>query len=399
LKEFEEIALWMESQSVHHEIPIASTLPDPTFISEGRQYVSFSTNNYLGLATSKRLIDKAREGLDKYGVANCESRLLGGDLDIYRVLEAKLADLKHKESAVLFATGYLTNLGVLSSLVKSSQLARLFGFKPQRHYSYTYFTDVYNHISIREGIRMSGAKSVSYKHNDLDHLESKLKASVDQLKIIISDGVFSQDGDIAPLPGLIELAERYDATVYIDDAHGTGVLGEHGGGISEHFNAYSPRLIQMGTLSKAYGAIGGFIATESYIAEILKRSCSAFGFTSTLPPDQVYAVSEAIDMSRDEPERRQRLWDNQRYFVSKVENLGYHLISKETPIIPMLIGDERECDRFCQVLKAEGFHVDSVKFPAVGLQQSRLRFIMNANHTRAQIDRLVDVLALLAETA
>jgi glycine C-acetyltransferase len=399
LKEFEEIALWMESQSAHHEIPIASTLPDPTFISEGRQYVSFSTNNYLGLATSKRLIDKAREGLDKYGVANCESRLLGGDLDIYRVLEAKLADLKHKESAVLFATGYLTNLGVLSSLVKSSQLARLYGFKPQRHYSYTYFTDVYNHISIREGIRMSGAKSVSYKHNDLDHLESKLKASVDQLKIIISDGVFSQDGDIAPLPGLIELAERYDATVYIDDAHGTGVLGEHGGGISEHFNAYSPRLIQMGTLSKAYGAIGGFIATESYIAEILKRSCSAFGFTSTLPPDQVYAVSEAIDMSRDEPERRQRLWDNQRYFVSKVENLGYHLISKETPIIPMLIGDERECDRFCQVLKAEGFHVDSVKFPAVGLQQSRLRFIMNANHTRAQIDRLVDVLALLAETA
>lgn len=399
MKEFEEIALWMESQSAHHEIPIASTLPDPTFISEGRQYVSFSTNNYLGLATSKRLIDKAREGLDKYGVANCESRLLGGDLDIYRVLEAKLADLKHKESAVLFATGYLTNLGVLSSLVKSSQLARLYGFKPQRHYSYTYFTDVYNHISIREGIRMSGAKSVSYKHNDLDHLESKLKASVDQLKIIISDGVFSQDGDIAPLPGLIELAERYDATVYIDDAHGTGVLGEHGGGISEHFNAYSPRLIQMGTLSKAYGAIGGFIATESYIAEILKRSCSAFGFTSTLPPDQVYAVSEAIDMSRDEPERRQRLWDNQRYFVSKVENLGYHLISKETPIIPMLIGDERECDRFCQVLKAEGFHVDSVKFPAVGLQQSRLRFIMNANHTRAQIDRLVDVLALLAETA
>lgn len=399
MKEFEEIALWMESQSAHHEIPIASTLPDPTFISEGRQYVSFSTNNYLGLATSKRLIDKAREGLDKYGVANCESRLLGGDLDIYRVLEAKLADLKHKESAVLFATGYLTNLGVLSSLVKSPQLARLYGFKPQRHYSYTYFTDVYNHISIREGIRMSGAKSVSYKHNDLDHLESKLKASVDQLKIIISDGVFSQDGDIAPLPGLIELAERYDATVYIDDAHGTGVLGEHGGGISEHFNAYSPRLIQMGTLSKAYGAIGGFIATESYIAEILKRSCSAFGFTSTLPPDQVYAVSEAIDMSRDEPERRQRLWDNQRYFVSKVENLGYHLISKETPIIPMLIGDERECDRFCQVLKAEGFHVDSVKFPAVGLQQSRLRFIMNANHTRAQIDRLVDVLALLAETA
>ncbi len=399
VKEFEDIALWMGSQHAHHEIPVASTLPDPTFISEGRQYVSFSTNNYLGLATSKRLIDKARQGLEQYGVANCESRLLGGDLEIYRALEAKLAALKHKESAVLFATGYLTNLGVLSSLVKSSQLARLYGFKPQRHYSYTFFTDVYNHISIREGIKMSGAKSIAYRHNDLDHLESKLKASGDQLKIIVSDGVFSQDGDIARLPGLIELAERYDATVYIDDAHGTGVLGEHGGGISEHFNAYSPRLIQMGTLSKAYGAIGGFIATESYIAEILKMSCSAFGFTSTLPPDQVFAVSEAIDMSRDEPERRRRLWDNQRYFVGKIEKLGYHLISKITPIIPVLIGDERECDRFSRVLKEEGFHVDAVKFPAVGIQQSRLRFILNANHTRKQIDKLVDVLALLAETA
>lgn len=399
MKEFEDIAHWLGSQNAHHEIPTASTLPDPTFISEGRQYVSFSTNNYLGLATSKRLVDKARQGLEQYGVANCESRLLGGDLDIYRALEAKLAALKHKESAVLFATGYLTNLGVLSSLVKSSQLARLYGFKPERHYSYTFFTDVYNHISIREGIRMSGAKSISYRHNDLDHLESKLKNSGDQLKIIVSDGVFSQDGDIAPLPGLIELAERYDATVYIDDAHGTGVLGKHGGGISEHFDAYSPRLIQMGTLSKAYGAIGGFIATESYIAEILKMSCSAFGFTSTLPPDQVFAVSEAIDMSRDEPERRQRLWDNQHYFVAKVEKLGYQLISKDTPIIPILIGGERECDRFSRVLKEEGFHVDAVKFPAVGIKQSRLRFILNANHTQGQIDKLVDVLALLAETA
>jgi len=399
LEEFRNIDSWIKTQDVHHEIASASTLPDPTFISEGRSYVSFSTNNYLGLATSKRLIDKARQGLELYGVANCESRLLGGDLEIYRALEAKLAALKHKEASVLFATGYLTNLGVLSSLVKSSQLARLYGFKPQRQYSYTFFSDVYNHISIREGIRMSGADSITYRHNDLNHLEDKLKACIDREKIIVSDGVFSQDGDIAPLPGLLELAERYDAMVYIDDAHGTGVLGEHGGGVSEHFDAYSPRLIQMGTLSKAYGAIGGFVATESYIAEILKMTSSAFGFTSTLPPDQVFAVSEAIDMSRDEPERRQRMWDNQRYFVGKVEKLGYRLISTLTPIIPMLIGDERECDRFSQVLKDEGFHVDAVKFPAVGIKQSRLRFIMNANHTKAQIDKLVDVLASQAKSA
>jgi len=245
---------------------------------------------------------------------------------------------------------------------------------------------------------MSGAEKVAYRHLDLDHLERKLKSCVDRDKIIVSDGVFSQDGDIAPLPGLIELAERYDATVYIDDAHGTGVLGEHGGGTSEYFDAYSPRLIQMGTLSKAYGAIGGFIATESHISEILRLTSSAYGFTSTLPPDQAFAVSEAIDMSLDEPERRKRLWDNQRYFISRVEKLGYHLISKATPIIPILIGDERECDRFAQVLKEEGIHVDAVKFPAVGLKQSRLRFIMNANHTQAQIDKLVAILESLAKT-
>lgn len=396
MEEFREIDHWLKSQHTHHEIPGASTLPDPAFVSEGRQYVSFSTNNYLGLATSKRLIDKARQGLEQFGVGNCESRLLGGDLDIYRELEAKLAALKHKDSALLFATGYLTNLGVLSSLVKSSQLARLYGFKALRRYRYAYFSDEYNHISIREGIRMSGAEKVAYRHLDLDHLESKLKSCCDRVKIIVSDGVFSQDGDIAPLPGLLELAERYDATVYIDDAHGTGVLGQQGGGTSEYFGAYSPRLIQMGTLSKAYGAIGGFIATESHITEILRLTCSAYGFTSTLPPDQAFAVSEAIDMSRDEPRRRQRLWDNQRYFVSRVEKLGFHLISRATPIVPVLIGDERECDRFARALKEEGFHVDAVKFPAVGLKQSRLRFIMNANHTHGQIDRLVEILGTLA---
>jgi len=399
LEEFREIDSWLRSQQAHHEIPSASTLPDPTFISDGRQYVSFSTNNYLGLATSKRLIAKAKLGLERFGVGNCESRLLGGDLDIYGELEAKLARLKRKKSALLFATGYLTNLGVLSSLVKSSQLARLYGFKSSRRYRYTYFSDEYNHISIREGIRMSGAERMAYRHLDLDHLESKLKSCPDRIKIIVSDGVFSQDGDIAPLPGMIELAERYDATVYIDDAHGTGVLGEHGGGTSEHFGAYSPRLIQMGTLSKAYGAIGGFIATESHISDILRLTSSAYGFTSTLPPDQAVAVSEAIDMSLVEPERRKRLWDNQRYFVSRMENLGYHLISKATPIVPVLIGDERECDRVAALLKNEGIHVDAVKFPAVGLKQSRLRFIMNANHTRSQIDKLVGILELLAEPA
>jgi Aminotransferase class I and II/Domain of unknown function (DUF4118) len=204
--------------------------------------------------------------------------------------------------------------------------------------------------------------------------------------------VFSQDGDIADLPGLLALAERYDAMVYVDDAHGTGVLGRNGEGTSEHFGVKSPRLIQMGTLSKAYGAIGGFVATDADIGEVLRLSCGAYGFTSTLPPDQVLAVSEAIDAVRDEPERRQRLWNNQRYFVARMAQLPYVLVSTATPIVPIMIGEEARAEQFAAMLRTEGMHVDAVKFPAVPIRKSRLRVQLNAGHTRAQIDNLIDIL-------
>lgn len=180
--------------------------------------------------------------------------------------------------------------------------------------------------------------------------------------------------------------------VYVDDAHGTGVLGVNGGGITEHFGIDDPRLICMGTLSKAYGAIGGFIATDKYIGELLRLTCSAYGFTSTLPPDQVFAVSEAIDIVADEPERRQRLWANQRYFVESMKGLPYQVVSTTTPIVPVLIGDEVLTDRLSEQLRGVGLHVDSVKFPAVPKNQGRLRVILNAGHTREQIDLLVSLL-------
>jgi glycine C-acetyltransferase len=391
LREFKELHAWMET--VRGRFSSVDSLPEPTFMRDGRRFVSFSTNNYLGLATSPRLIQAARYGLDKYGVGNCESRLLGGDLAIYRDLEAKLAALKGKDSAMLFATGYLTNLGVLSTLPTSAVTARFYGFRSKRRYRYAYFTDELNHISIREGIRMSGVDKATYRHCDMNHLESQLKNSDATTKIIVTDGVFSQDGDIAPLPDMLDLADRYDAMVYVDDAHGTGLLGPTGAGTAEYFGVDSPRLICMGTLSKAYGAIGGFVAAESWVVEVLRLTCSAYGFTSTLPPDQAYAVSEAIDMVRDEPERRERLWANQRYFIQAMDNLGFCLLSRATPIVPVLIGNENDCLRVSQRLEEAGFHVDAIVFPAVPRNQSRLRFSMNSNHTKRQIDRLVGVMA------
>lgn len=394
MKEFRELQTWLKS---YHEIVEASSLPEPTFVSRGKCVVSFSTNNYLSLATSERLIKAAFLGLKRYGVGNCESRLLGGDLDIYRHLEAKLAALKKKDSAVIFATGYLTNVAVLSGLVNAPSVFRAYGYRSLGRHKCAYFTDEYNHISIREGIRMSEAERVTYRHSDLNHLESGLKNSKAAIKIIVSDGVFSMDGHIAPLRDLVKLADLYDAIVYIDDAHGTGVLGATGGGISEHFNVYSPRIIHMGTLSKAYGAIGGFVATESYVSHVLRYASTAYGFTSTIPPDQAFAVSEAMDMVKDEPIRLKTLWKNQRYFVSEMEKRGFRLISKETPIVPVLIGDEALCNVISVNLREQGFHVDPVKFPAVPKNQSRLRFVLNAGHKIEQIDRLVAIMSELAK--
>ncbi|WP_394779845.1 aminotransferase class I/II-fold pyridoxal phosphate-dependent enzyme [Undibacterium sp.] len=396
MNELGEIAHWLKGHSVHHTTSVHDNLPDPAFSAEGRDYVSFSTNNYLALANHPRLVAAAKNGLDRYGVGNCESRLLGGDIPVYRELEARLGALKHKSDAVLFVTGYMTNLGVLSTLVKAGTMARLHGYRAAKRRKYVYYNDEYNHISIREGIQMSGALKHNYRHGDMNHLESLLKAGDGTSPIIVSDGVFSMEGTIAPLPDLVTLAERYGAILYIDDAHATGILGANGGGTSEHFNCYSPSIMQMGTLSKALGSIGGFVAVEKEIADVIRLTSSAYGFTCPPPPDQASALIAALDLLQEEPQRRARLWANQRYFVERMRPLGYRLTSTETPIVPVLIGDAEECQRHAQALRKEGIHVDSVQFPATPIGQARLRFMMNAGHTKAQIDHVVSVMAGLA---
>src|SRR5258705_541024 len=303
---------------------VVDSLPTPNFTIDDRPHISFSTNNYLGVATSPRLKAAAIRGIKTYGVGNSDSRLLGGNLGLYGKVERKLANINGKSHAILFATGYLANIGALSTLPRANSIARAFGFTASREYTYAYFSDEYNHVSIREGMRLSGARRHSYHHVDLDHLETLLRRSTATSKIIVTDGVFSQDGDIAPIPDLLRLAERWDALVYVDDAHGTGVLGACGGRVVEHFQAASVQPIFMGTLSKAYGSIGGYIAAHELITEVLRMACPAYGFTATLPPDQAMVISTAIDVVRDEPERRQRLWDNQRYFVKAMAELNYN---------------------------------------------------------------------------
>jgi glycine C-acetyltransferase len=391
VNEFVELANWFGWQSPHVPL-VVDSLPTPTFKVKEQPRVSFSTNNYLAIATSPRTKAAAIRGIEAYGVGNSDSRLLGGNLALYGELEQKLARANGKSHAILFATGYLTNLGALSTLPRAPQIARAVGFVPSREYSYAYFSDEYNHISIREGMSLSGARRYSYRHLDLDHLEKLLRHSAATCKIIVTDGVFSQDGDIAPIPDLLRLADRWDAMVYVDDAHGAGVLGASGGGILEHFQAASDRLIYMATLSKAYGSIGGYVAANGLITEILRMSSAAYGFTATLPPDQAMIISTAIDVVRDEPERRQRLWANQRYFVKRMADLNYRLVATQTPIVPIWLGDDAKAEKLALAIRAEGIHVDAIKFPAVPLNSARLRIQMNAGHSHADIDHLVDVL-------
>jgi len=392
VNEFVELANWFGWQTPHTPL-VVDSLPSPTFKIKDQARVSFSTNNYLGIATSPRAKAAAVRGIELYGVGNSDSRLLGGNLGLYGDLERKIARSNGKSHAILFATGYLTNLGALSTLPRAPQVARAIGFTPSREYSYAYFSDEYNHISIREGMALSGARRYSYRHRDLDHLEKLLRQSSDTSKIIVTDGVFSQDGDIAPIPELLRLAERWDALLYVDDCHGAGVLGASGGGILEHFQAASDRLIYMSTFSKAYGSIGGYVAATGLITEILRMTSAAYGFTATLPPDQAMIISTAIDIVRDEPERRRKLWENQRYFVERMASLSYHLVSTATPIVPLLIGSAKRADNLAAAIRAEAMHLDVIKFPAVPFNAARLRVQLNAHHTRDQIDRLVDVLA------
>ena len=391
MNEFVELADWF-GWRVPRESAVVDSLPTPAFREKNRKYISFSTNNYLGIATSPRMKAAATRGIEAYGVGNSDSRLLGGNLALYGELERKIARSNGKSHAILFATGYLTNLGALSTLPRAPQIARAVGFTPSRAYTYAYFSDEYNHISIREGMALSGARRYSYRHRDLDHLEKLLRQSSDTSKIIVTDGVFSQDGDIAPIPELLRLAERWDALLYVDDCHGAGVLGASGGGILEHFQAASDRLIYMATFSKAYGSIGGYIAANGLITEILRMSSAAYGFTATLPPDQAMIISTAIDIVRDEPERRQRLWDNQRYFVARMAELNYKLVATETPIVPIWLGDDDRAEKLALAIRAEGIHVDAIRFPAVPLNSARLRIQMNAGHRREDIDHLLDIL-------
>lgn len=342
----------------------------------GKQVLMFGSNSYLGLANDPRLKEAAKAAIEKYGTSCSGSRFLNGTLDIHVELEEKLSKLVGKESAVCFSTGFQVNLGVVSALCGRNDYLLL---------------DSLDHASIVDGSRLSFSKVWKYSHNDNESLEAKLKlCNPDSVKLIVTDGIFSMEGDIAPLPEIVDLAEKYDADIMVDDAHGLGVLGCQGRGTANYFGLTDKVTLIMGTFSKSFGSLGGFIAADEEIINYLKHKARSLIFSASMPPANVAAVSKAIDIMLAEPERIEHLWDVSDYARMQFKSIGFDIGHSETPIIPLFVRSSEKAFWLCNRLLEDGIFVTPVIAPAVPENDALIRFALMATHTFEQVDEALD---------
>ena len=346
-------------------------------IIEGKEVTLFCSNNYLGLTHHKEVIKAAKEALERYGVGAGAARLISGHNPLYTELETALAKFKQTEKTLVFPTGYTTNIGTISALVGRRDAI---------------FCDRLAHASIIDGCLLSGARFFRFKHNDLAHLEKLIKeANTFRRRLIITEGVFSMDGDIAPLPEIYEIAKKYDAILLVDDAHGTGVLGE-GRGSLFHFNIKGEGIIQMATLSKAIGALGGFVAGNKDLIDYLINKARSFIFTTALPPSVIAAAKKAIEIIEKEPEHLKRLKENIYFLRKGLNDLGFKLPSYPTPIIPLILGNEEDALDLSKKLFDAGFFIPAIRPPTVPKGSSRLRITISSVHKKEDIESLLDAI-------
>jgi glycine C-acetyltransferase len=344
---------------------------------KGRRLINLSSNNYLGLNTHPRLVRATVDATNQFGAGSGAVRTIAGTLSVHEELERRLAGFKHTEASLTLQSGYATNLGILSSVLVEGDVV---------------ISDELNHASIIDGIRLTRADRLVYRHSDLDSLQEALeKTGKHRRKLVVTDGVFSMDGDIAPLPGIVERAEAHDAMVMVDDAHASGVLGENGRGSVSHFGLDGRVEIQVGTLSKAMGVLGGYAACSATVRTYLVAKARSFLFSTSHPPGVAAACIAAIDVLLDEPERIERLWDNTRYFKAELKQLGFDTGVSETPITPVIAGDPDRANALADALLHGGIFAQPIVFPMVKREQSRIRTIVTSEHTRAQLDATLEV--------
>lgn len=352
----------------------------PRSVIDGREVINLSSNNYLGLADDPRLKEAMIEATEKYGAGSGAVRTIIGTMSIHNELERKLAEFKHAEACVVFQSGFTCNSGVIPVLVGEGDAV---------------ISDELNHASIIDGCRLSKAKILRFKHADMDDLERVLKESDGQYRrrLIITDGVFSMDGDIAKLPEIVELAEKYGCMTYVDDAHSSGVLGKNGQGSVHHFGLNGRVTVQVGTLSKAVGVLGGYVAGPRALIELLWHKGRPFLFSTSHPPGVAAACLKAIEIMEQEPELIERLWENTRYFKKGLTDLGLDTGHSETPITPVIVGDEVKAMQLSDRLLEEGVFAQGIAFPTVPRGKARVRTIVTAAHTKADLDEALAAFA------
>ena len=362
------------SAGIYPFFRVIESAQDPEVIMNGRRMIMVGSNNYLGLTNHPKVKEASIEAIKKYGSGCAGSRFLNGTLDIHVKLEEKLAHFIRKETALVFSTGFQVNLGVISALVGKDDVIII---------------DKMDHASIIDGCRLSYGEVKKYRHNDMANLERVLQQNAERSKLIIVDGVFSMEGDIVNLPKVVELAKAYGARLMVDDAHGIGVLGKTGRGTAEHFGLEDEVDIIMGTYSKSLASIGGFIAGSEKVVHYIKHFARSLIFSASPPPASVAAVSAAIDIIDNEPERIERLWKNTHKMLQGFKYLGFRIGPSETPIIPVIVGDNETAFKMAMMLQEEGVFANVAVSPAVPEGKALIRTSYMATHTEKQLDRVL----------
>lgn len=367
---FTEKITQLKEQFLYRQLKNAQKIENQYIYFHGQKYLNFASNNYLGLTFHPALRKAAQEAIEKYGVSSCSSRLLAGNLELYAQLESALSNFKKTEAALVFSSGYLANLGLVTALAQVSEI---------------FFTDRYNHASLVDGILLSRVSFKRYPHGDFEALEVLLKKYPQKKKVIFTETIFSMDGDLINLPALVRLAQKYHCFLVIDDAHGTGVLGEKGRGASEHFGLESEIDLQMGTFSKALGGIGGFVAGKKEVISYLTNTARSLIYTTALPPAILAANLKSLEIVQKENTLREKLWENTSYLRRELKRIGFNLLSTQTPIIPVLLGETKLALEFSQALWESGIFMPAIRPPTVPAGQARLRLSVSALHQKKDL--------------
>jgi glycine C-acetyltransferase len=376
----EEALRELREKNLYTTIRTVASPQGPWLEVDGRQVLNFCSNNYLGLASDARLVRAAQEACERFGVGPAAVRTIAGTLALHLELETSLARFKEVEATLLFQSGFCANLGTIPALVGAGDAI---------------FSDELNHASIIDGCRLSRAEIIRYPHNDPAGLRSLLEEHRAHYRraLLITDGVFSMDGDIAPLPELVALAEEFDCMTMVDDAHGEGVLGRDGRGIVHHFGLQGKVDVEVGTLSKAFGVVGGYVAGKALIIEWLRQRARPFLFSSAMTPADTAACLAAVSILEENDALVSKLWKNTYYFKDQMQLLGFDLGQSVTPITPLMLKDEMLTQRFSQRLFEEGIFATAIAYPTVPLGKARIRFMLSAVHEREHMDEALTIIA------